>query len=65
MIAVHIKHGIGPLSAFCGVASAGCAAGCGIVSNCVEKTIQNICRLGGNAMNETDEEIIRIMTHRD
>lgn len=37
----------------------------GIVSNCVETTIQNICRLGGNAMNETDEEIIRIMTHCD
>lgn len=129
LIAVHIKHGIGPLSAFCGAASAGCAAGCGIaylhgggereiahtlvnalaivsgifcdgakascaakiavsveagilgyamyqngqqfyaeegiVSTCVETTIQNICRLGGNAMNETDEEIIRIMTHCD
>ena len=129
LIAIHIKHGIGPLSAFCGAASAGCAAGCGIaylhgggekeiahtlvnalaivsgifcdgakascaakiavsveagilgysmyqngqqfyaedgiVSKCVETTIQNICRLGGNAMNETDEEIIRIMTHCD
>lgn len=129
LIAIHIKHGIGPLSAFCGVASAGCAAGCGIaylhgggekeishtlvnalaivsgifcdgakascaakiavsveagilgysmyqngqqfyaedgiVSNCVEMTIQNICRLGREAMNETDEEIIRIMTHCD
>ena len=30
LIAVHIKHGIGPLSAFCGAVSAGCAAGCGI-----------------------------------
>lgn len=129
LIAVHIKHGIGPLSAFCGVASAGCAAGCGIaylhgggekeiahtlvnslaivsgifcdgakascaakiavsveagilgysmyqngqqfyaedgiVSKCVETTIQNICRLGREAMNETDEEIIRIMTNCD
>ncbi len=129
LIAVHIKHGIGPLSAFCGAVSAGCAAGCGIaylygggeadishtlvnslasvsgifcdgakascaakiaasveagilgyfmykhgqqfyaeegiVSKGVEKTIQNICRLGGGAMNETDEEIIRIMTQCD
>lgn len=30
LIAVHIKTGIGPLSAFCGAVSAGCAAGCGI-----------------------------------
>lgn len=129
LIALHIKHGIGPLSAFCGAASAGCAAGCGIaylhgggekeiahtlvnalaivsgmfcdgakascaakiavsveagilgysmyqngkqfyaeegiVSKGVEKTIENICRLGRNAMNETDEEIIRIMTQCD
>ena len=129
LIAVHIKHGIGPLSAFCGAVSAGCAAVCGIaylyggreteiahtlvnslatvsgifcdgakascaakiaasveagilgysmyvngqqfyaedgiVSKGVENTIKNICRLGGNAMNETDEEIIRIMTHCD
>lgn len=129
LIAVHIKHGIGPLSAFCGAVSAGCAAGCGIawlyggrekeiahtlvnslavvsgifcdgakascaakiassveagilgwlmyqngqqfyaedgiVSKGVEQTIQNICRLGAKGMNETDEEIIRIMTHCD
>lgn len=129
LTAVHIKHGIGPLSAFCGAVSAGCAAGCGIaylfggreeetshtlvnslatvsgifcdgakascaakiassveagilgyymykngqqfyaedgiVSKGVENTIRNVCRLGGNAMNETDEEIIRIMTHCD
>ena len=129
LIAVHIKHGIGPLSAFCGAVSAGCAAGCGIaylyggrkeeiahtlvnslatvsgifcdgakascaakiassveagilgyfmyvngqqfyaedgiVSSGVEDTIRNVCRLGANAMNETDEEIIRIMTHCD
>ena len=129
LLAVHIKHGIGPLSAFCGAVSAGCAAGCGIaylyggreeeiahtlvnslatvsgifcdgakascaakiassieagilgyfmyrngqqfygedgiVSKGVENTIRNICRLGGDAMNETDEEIIRIMTHCD
>ena len=30
LIAIHIKSGIGPLSAFCGEVSAGCAAGCGI-----------------------------------
>lgn len=30
LIAIHIKTGIGPLSAFCGAVSAGCAAGCGI-----------------------------------
>lgn len=30
LIAVRIKSGIGPLSAFCGAVSAGCAAGCGI-----------------------------------
>lgn len=129
LIAIHIKHGIGPLSAFCGAVSAGCAAGCGIawlhggreeeiahtlvnslamvsgifcdgakascaakiassveagilgwlmyrsgqqfyaedgiVSKGVEQTIQNICRLGAKGMNETDEEIIRIMTHCD
>ncbi len=129
LIAVHIKHGIGPLSAFCGAVSAGCAAGCGIaylyggreeeiahtlvnslatvsgifcdgakascaakiassveagilgyfmyvngqqfyaedgiVSSGVEDTIHNVCRLGANAMNETDDEIIRIMTHCD
>lgn len=129
LIAVHIKHGIGPLSAFCGAVSAGCAAGCGIaylyggreneiahtlvnslasvsgifcdgakascaakiaasveagvlgyfmyvngqqfyaedgiVSHGVEDTIKNVCRLGAKAMNETDEEIIRIMTHCD
>lgn len=30
LIAIHLKTGIGPLSAFCGAVSAGCAAGCGI-----------------------------------
>ena len=30
LISVHIKYGIGALSAFCGAVSAGCAAGCGI-----------------------------------
>ena len=30
LISVHIKAGIGALSAFCGAVSAGCAAGCGI-----------------------------------
>lgn len=129
LIAVHIKTGIGPLSAFCGAVSAGCAAGCaiaylmggrvneishtlvnsiaivsgivcdgakpscagkiassvdagilgydmymegqqfyaedGIVSKGVEATINNICRLGAKGMCETDEEIIRIMTHCD
>lgn len=129
LIAVHIKNGIGPLSAFCGAVSAGCAAGCGIaylhggvekeidhtlvnslvtvsgifcdgakascaakiassveagilghimyengqqfyaedgiVSNGVENTIKNVCHIGANAMNQTDEEIIRIMTQCD
>lgn len=129
LIAIHIKTGIGPLSAFCGAVSAGCAAGCGIafllgggidevahtlvnsiaiasgiicdgakpscaakiassvdaailgyemychgqqfygedgiVSKGVENTIKNICRIGADGMNETDEEIIKIMTHCD
>lgn len=129
LVAIHIKTGIGPLSAFCGAVSAGCAAGCGIafllgggidevahtlvnsiaiasgiicdgakpscaakiassvdaailgyemyrhgqqfygedgiVSKGVENTIRNICRIGADGMNETDEEIIRIMTHCD
>ena len=129
LIAIHLKNGIGPLSAFCGAVSAGCAAGCGIawlqggrleevshtlvnsiaivsgivcdgakpscagkiassvdagilgysmfqegqqfyaedgiVSQGVENTIGNICRLGAKGMCETDEEIIRIMTHCD
>ena len=30
LIAIHVKTGIGPLSAYCGAVSAGCAAGCGI-----------------------------------
>ena len=30
LIAIHEKSGIGRLSAYCGVVSAGCAAGCGI-----------------------------------
>lgn len=129
LIAIHMKYGIGSLSAFCGAVSAGCAAGCGIaylmgdrtevishalvnalaivsgiicdgakascagkiavsvdagilgyimykegqqfyaedgiVSRGVEKTIQNIYRLAAKGMSETDEEIIRIMTHCD
>lgn len=129
LIAIHIKYGIGPLSAFCGAVSAGCAAGCGIaylkgggveeishtlvnsiaivsgivcdgakpscaakiassvdagilglcmyengqqfyaeeglVSKGVENTIHNISRLGAQGMQETDAEIIRIMTHCD
>lgn len=129
LIAIHIKTGIGPLSAFCGAVSAGCAAGCaiafllgggidevahtlvnsiaitsgiicdgakpscaakiassvdagilgyemyrhgqqfygedGIVSKGVENTIRNICRIGAEGMDGTDEEIIKIMTHCD
>ena len=129
LISIHIKSGIGPLSAFCGAVSAGCAAGCaitylmgghvkeishtlvnsiaivsgivcdgakpscagkiassvdagilgyemyrkgqqfyaedGIVSKGVEATIRNIARLGAKGMWQTDEEIIRIMTHCD
>ena len=30
LLAIHVKNGIGPLSAYCGAISAGCAAGCGI-----------------------------------
>jgi len=30
LIAVHMKTGIGPLSAYCGAITAGCAAGCGV-----------------------------------
>lgn len=30
LISIHSKRGIGTLSAFCGAATAGCAAGCGI-----------------------------------
>lgn len=37
-------------------------AGDGIVSNCVEGTIENVGRLGRDGMRETDKEIIRIMT---
>lgn len=129
LIAIHLKYGIGPLSAFCGAVSAGCAAGCGIaylmggrlqeishtlvnsiaivsgivcdgakpscagkiaasvdagilgyemykegqefyaedgiVSKGAEATIRNIYRLAAKGMCETDEEIIRIMTHCD
>ena len=35
----------------------------GIVSKGVENTIRNICRIGAEGMNGTDEEIIKIMTH--
>ncbi len=34
LVAIHLKAGIGPLSAFCGAVSAGCAAGCGIAWLC-------------------------------
>lgn len=30
LVAIHIKHGIGTLSAYCGAVGAGCGAGCGI-----------------------------------
>ncbi len=30
LVAIHVKRGMGRLSAYCGVASAGCASGCGI-----------------------------------
>ncbi|MGN1345111.1 MAG: serine dehydratase subunit alpha family protein [Traorella sp.] len=30
LITIHLKSGIGPLSAYCGAVSAGCGAGCGI-----------------------------------
>ena len=126
LLAVHIKSGIGALSAYCGAISAGAAAGGGIawlrggrldeiahtvvnalaitsgivcdgakascaakiaiavdagilgadmyrmgqqffggdglVSDGVEKTIENVCRLGRDGMRETDREILGIMT---
>ncbi len=47
LISVHIKYGIGALSAFCGAVSAGCAAGCGIAFlygadyDVISKTLSN------------------------
>ena len=126
LITIHLKEGIGKLSAYCGVISAGCGAACGIcyqdggdleavshtlvnalavnsgvvcdgakpscaakiasaieagllgyemyrhgsqfrggegiVSKGVENTIRNISRLAREGMQETDREIIEIMT---
>ena len=47
LISVHIKTGIGALSAFCGAVSAGCAAACGIAYlhdgsyECISSTLTN------------------------
>lgn len=126
LLTIHLKSGIGRLSAYCGAVSAGCSAGAaiayldgadypqiahtlenalaiasgivcdgakpscaakiatavdagitgwemckngrnfndgdGLVSEDVEKTIENIGRLARLGMRETDEEILRIMT---
>lgn len=126
LLTIHLKTGIGPLSAYCGAVSAGCAAGAaiawlngggyehiahtlvnslaivsgivcdgakpscaakiasaveaglmgwhmylqdhqfydgeGIVTKGVEETIRNVGRLGRLGMQETDKEILRIMT---
>ena len=126
LITIHLKNGIGKLSAYCGVISAGCGAACGIcyqdggdleavshtlvnalavnsgvvcdgakpscaakiasaieagllgyemyrhgsqfrggegiVSKGVENTIRNISRLAREGMQQTDREIIEIMT---
>lgn len=35
--------------------------GDGIVTECVEKTIKNVCRVGKEGMKQTNEEIIKIM----
>lgn len=128
LLTIHLKTGIGRLSAYCGAVSAGCAAGAGIaylhggglrevahtlvnslaiisgmicdgakpscaakiaaavdagilgynmfrcdqqfrggdgiVTKGVEKTIQNVGRLGRLGMRETDREIIRMMTEQ-
>lgn len=128
LLTIHLKTGIGRLSAYCGAISAGCAAGAaiaylhgggfreiahtlvnalailsgticdgakpscaakiaaavdagilgyqmfrcnqqfrggdGIVTKGVEKTIENVGRLGRLGMRETDREIIRMMTGR-
>lgn len=129
LLTIHMKTGIGRLSAYCGAVSAGCAAGAaiawlngggfaevahtlvnalatisgmicdgakpscaakiaaavdagilgwnmyrsgqqfrggeGIVTKGVERTIDNIGRLGRFGMRETDREIIRIMTGQE
>ncbi len=47
LVAMHIKRGIGSLSAFCGAVSAGCGAGAGIAFlhgcdyNCIAHTVSN------------------------
>lgn len=128
LLTIHLRHGIGTLSAYCGAVSAGCAAGAaiawlkgggydavahtlvnalaivsgiicdgakpscaakiafsveaglfglemyengqqfyggdGIVEKGVENTIRNVCRLGYDGMRQTDDEIVRIMTHQ-
>ena len=125
LLTIHLKTGIGRLSAYCGAVSAGCAAGAtiayihgggryavehtlvnslaivsgiicdgakpscagkiaaaveagimgwqmyengqqfyggdGIVSKGVEKTIENVGRLGRDGMRQTDDEIVKIM----
>ena len=125
LVTLHLKSGIGPLSAYCGVISAGCGAaagiaylyggkfreiahtvvnalainsgvicdgakascaakiasavesgilgmqmfkegsqfvdGDGIVSKGVENTIKNVCKIAGDGMRKTDDEIIKIM----
>ncbi|MCH5278308.1 MAG: serine dehydratase subunit alpha family protein [Christensenellaceae bacterium] len=38
------------------------SAGDGFVCQCVEKTIENVGRIGRDGMRETDKEILRIMT---
>ncbi len=125
LITIHLKTGIGRLSAYCGAVSAGCGAGAGvcflyggdvaeisrtivnavaidsglicdgaksscaakiasaveagllgmemakndlcfpsgdgILGECVENTIDNVCDVAKNGMRETDEEIIKLM----
>lgn len=52
LITIHLKTGIGPLSAYCGAVSAGCGAGCGIAylhgkdTNVINHTLVNAIAIG-------------------
>ena len=74
LVTIHLKNGIGTLSAYCGAVSAGCGSGAGIaylyggdgiVTHSVENTIRNVGQLAKDGMCETDKEIIRIMVGKN
>lgn len=74
LVTIHLKNGIGTLSAYCGAVSAGCGSGAGIaylyggdgiVTHGVENTIRNVGQLAKDGMCETDKEIIRIMVGKN